>query len=83
MTGKWEQGLRNLAEGGEPWDLPARRELVVRLEQLAFVLEKVASEPGLTGESGSAASATFMARPMPVSSIPPHHTGTPRLTHAS
>ncbi|MDL5352868.1 MULTISPECIES: hypothetical protein [unclassified Microbacterium] len=61
MTGQWEQGLRNLAEGGEPWDVPARNELIVRLQQLAFVLDKVVSEPGLTGESGSAATKTFAA----------------------
>lgn len=59
MTGQWEQGLRNLAEGGDPWDVPTRRELITRLEQLAFVLDKVVSEPGLTGESGTAATETF------------------------
>ena len=59
MTGTWENKLRALAEGGQPWDLPARRELIARLEQLKYVLEQVASEPGLTGASGTAATASF------------------------
>ena len=32
---------------------------------------------------GSAASATFAARPMPVSSMPPHQTGTPCAAQTS
>lgn len=59
MTGPWEQRLRNLAEGGTAWDLPAREQLLARLLELRYVLDKVASEPGLAGMSGDAATASF------------------------
>jgi hypothetical protein len=59
MTGPWEQRLKNLAEGGTDWDVPAREDLVKKLGQLRSVLDKAASEPGITGESGTKATDTF------------------------
>lgn len=61
MTGEWESKLRNLAEGGQPWDVPARQDLIQRLETLHTVLDSVASDPGVYGVSGDAASNRFAA----------------------
>jgi hypothetical protein len=59
MTGPWEERLRNLAEAGTQWDMPIRPELISRLSQLRYVLDKVASEPGIAGLAGEAASTAF------------------------
>ncbi|PNW09980.1 hypothetical protein C1632_06220 [Microbacterium testaceum] len=61
MTGTWEQRLTNFAEGGQPWDVPTRGSLVNGLNALREVLNRVASDPGITGEAGSAAQARFSA----------------------
>ncbi len=53
---EWENRLRNLAHGGESWDLPAQEELDAALESLRPVLRRAATDHGLTGESGIAAS---------------------------
>ena len=59
MTGTWEQRLTNFAEGGVPWDVPTRGSLVSGLNALRDVLNRVASDPGITGQAGSAAQAKF------------------------
>jgi len=59
VTGTWEQRLTNFAEGGQPWDVPTRGSLVSGLNALRDVLNRVASDPGITGEAGSAAQARF------------------------
>ncbi len=61
MTGPWEQRLTNFAEGGVPWDVPHRYELESGLESLLQVVQKVASDPGLIGQSGDAAKAAISA----------------------
>ena len=42
-----------------------------------FDTMRVTKLPAFDGEFGKDDSAIFCARPIPVSSIPPHHTGTP------
>ncbi|MEZ3158544.1 hypothetical protein AB1K56_16615 [Microbacterium sp. BWR-S6Y] len=59
MTGQWEQRLQNFAEGGVPWDVPTRTELSSGLSVLKDVLSRVASDPGVAGEAGDAATKSF------------------------
>ncbi|MDQ1123583.1 hypothetical protein [Microbacterium trichothecenolyticum] len=59
MTGTWEQRLIDFAERGPSWDLPHRQTLLEGLQSLRQVLQKVADDPGLLGESGRAATASF------------------------
>ncbi|OZD56730.1 hypothetical protein CH252_04455 [Rhodococcus sp. 06-1477-1B] len=59
MTGTWEQRLTNFAEGGVPWDVPSRSALTDGLSALRDVLNRVASDPGLTGAAGTKAQSTF------------------------
>jgi hypothetical protein len=61
MSGQWETRLRNIATGGSDFDVPAASELHSTLEALAPVLQKAAADPGITGESGLAATASFDA----------------------
>ncbi|MFG6503478.1 hypothetical protein [Microbacterium sp. P05] len=58
MTGPWEQSLINFAES-EEWELTSEEQLITKLARLRFVMDKVAGEPGLTGESGMTATETF------------------------
>ena len=59
---------------------------VQRERRIGDVVREIAAlaemSPGSV-KPGRLASATFAARPMPVSSMPPHHTGTPRARHRS
>ncbi|KHK97195.1 hypothetical protein LK09_13140 [Microbacterium mangrovi] len=61
MTGQWEKRLQNIATGGSDFDVPSAAELHSSLEALTPVLQKAAADPGITGESGLAATAAFDA----------------------
>lgn len=67
MTGDWELRLQRLAEGGVPWDVPTRTELVSGLTALKNVLDRVASDPGLVGRAGTSAQAAFSSTASEVS----------------
>jgi hypothetical protein len=69
MTKTWEEHLRELAEDGPDWELTSREDLIDKLCQLRFVLDKVASEPGLTGQSGLTATDTFSTASKRISDI--------------
>lgn len=60
MTGKWEQRLQRLA-GGEDWAMPAADALSSAIASITPKLTSSASEPGITGKSGDAASESFLA----------------------
>ena len=55
MTGTWERRLDNLAHGGRDWAMPSHEELTASLSTLSRTLKTAASEPGITGEAGDAA----------------------------
>ena len=59
MSGPWETRLDNLANGGRDWALPSHAELTENLEALNGALTRAASEPGLVGASGDAATASL------------------------
>ncbi len=59
MSGPWEKRLDNLANGGRDWALPSHAELTENLEALNGALTRAASEPGLVGASGDAATASL------------------------
>ncbi|MBA8815030.1 hypothetical protein FHX48_000082 [Microbacterium halimionae] len=52
----WEERLRNLAHGGDSWDLPSQAELDSALSNLRPILTRASSDHGLTGATGLAAS---------------------------
>jgi len=61
VTGRYEQALINLAEGGAPFDVPATRELIEKLSSLRKVVSGAAELPGIDGEAAGAAKAKFDA----------------------
>ncbi|REC97659.1 hypothetical protein DEU35_2152 [Microbacterium sp. AG157] len=61
MTGRYEQALINLAEGGAPFDVPATRDLIEKLSSLRKVVSGAAELPGIEGEAAGAAKAKFDA----------------------
>jgi len=61
VTGRYEQALINLAEGGAPFDVPATRDLVEKLSSLRKVVSGAAQLPGIEGEAAEAAKAKFAA----------------------
>ncbi|WP_295826630.1 hypothetical protein [uncultured Microbacterium sp.] len=61
MTGRYEQALMNLAEGGAPFDVPVARDLVEKLSSLKNVVSGAAQLPGIEGEAAEAAKAKFAA----------------------
>lgn len=61
MTGPYEQGLINIADGGAPFDVPIVRNLVAKLVELRDVVGAAAQQPGIEGDSADAASAKFLA----------------------
>ncbi|MFB9788654.1 hypothetical protein, partial [Microbacterium testaceum] len=61
MTGPYEQGLINIAEGGVPFDIPIVSDLVAKLVDLRDVVDAAAQQPGIEGESADTATATFHA----------------------
>ena len=60
MTGTWEQRLQRLA-GGADWAMPAADALRSAITSITPTLTSSASEPGITGKSGDAASESFRA----------------------
>lgn len=54
MTGVWEKRLQNIAYG-QAFSMPAASQLVSSMEDLSPLLDRAADEPGVTGESGDAA----------------------------
>ena len=60
MTGTWEQRLQRLA-GGADWAMPAADALRSAITSITPKLTSSASEPGITGKSGDAASESFRA----------------------
>jgi len=60
MTGPYEQGLINIADGGAPFDVPIVRNLVAKLVDLRDVVGAAAQQPGIEGDSADAASAKFL-----------------------
>lgn len=61
MTGPYEQGLINIAEGGVPFDIPIVSDLVAKLVDLRDVVDAAAQQPGIEGESANTATARFQA----------------------
>jgi len=61
VTGRYEQALINLAEGGAPFDVPATRDLVEKLSSLRKVVSGAVQLPGIEGEAAEAAKAKFAA----------------------
>ncbi|WP_295843982.1 hypothetical protein [uncultured Microbacterium sp.] len=61
MTGPYEQGLINIAEGGVPFDLPIVSDLVSKLVDLRDVVDAAAQQPGIEGQSADTATAKFHA----------------------
>ncbi|WP_295786655.1 hypothetical protein [uncultured Microbacterium sp.] len=61
MTGPNEQRLIDFADNGNAWAMPGRIPLLEGLTSLQSVLQKVAADPGVMGQSGEAASSTFAA----------------------
>lgn len=61
MTGPYEQGLINIAEGGAPFDIPIVSNLVAKLVDLRDVVDAAAQQPGIDGESADTASERFQA----------------------
>ncbi|MDZ5143772.1 hypothetical protein [Microbacterium testaceum] len=59
MTGPYEQGLVNIAEGGAPFDIPIVSDLVAKLVDLRDVVDAAAQQPGIDGESADTASERF------------------------
>ena len=59
MSGPWETRLDHLANGGRDWALPSHAELTENLEALNGALTRAASEPGLVGASGDAATVSL------------------------
>ncbi len=59
MTGPYEQGLINIAEGGAPFDIPIVSDLVTKLVDLRDVVDAAAQQPGIDGESADTASERF------------------------
>ncbi|MBN9177614.1 MAG: hypothetical protein J0I43_09645 [Microbacterium sp.] len=59
MSGAWESRLDNLAHGGRDWALPSHEELTSNLDALRGSLSRAASDPGLVGDSGTAATASL------------------------
>jgi len=60
MTGTWEQRLQRLARGAD-WAMPAADALRSAITSITPKLTSSASEPGITGKSGDAASESFRA----------------------
>jgi len=61
MTGRYERALINIAEGGEPFDVPAMRDLVFKLGALREVVAAAADLPGIEGDAANAAREKFRA----------------------
>ncbi len=61
MTGPNEQRLIDFADTGSAWDMPGNLPLVTGLQSLKQVLQKVAENPGVMGQTGTAASTLFGA----------------------
>lgn len=59
MSGPWETRLDNLANGGRDWALPSHAELTENLEALNGALTRAASESGLVGAAGDAATVSL------------------------
>jgi len=59
MTGPYERGLGNLAEGGMPFDVPIVRDLIAKMETLSHVVDAAGQQPGIEGASAEAASRIF------------------------
>lgn len=61
MTGPNEQRLIDFADTGSAWDMPGNLPLVTGLQSMKQVLQKIAENPGVMGQTGDAASTLFGA----------------------
>ncbi|MDQ1112122.1 hypothetical protein QE418_001570 [Microbacterium testaceum] len=61
MTGPYERALTNLAEAGDPFDVPASVNLVEKLATLRDAVAAAADLPGIEGDAAGAAEKMFRA----------------------